>query len=418
MSKKSYYWSSTRIDIANYCRMRYHLRYVEKTQPARLSAYAKGSLLHGLLEHFWTRLGTEEEAAKKKNKKKYFDAESFAKYAKGKWTSTVIGSKNAKNPAKKIVWRFDDEPYVIKSILPKICIPLFEHVINEGPPLFSELPFDFSMDDMRFKGFIDEVRIKNRNVVIRDYKSGYPFLGNMKVNHDPQLTFYNAGLCALCFADRKFAKKLGLEAVSDQFLGNPYFIYPEIDEEFFMIEALPRIKEAESEKNKGAPKKFDLKNEKDLFEAIRRGDRLFSNEEDYNEAVKRRDKVLTNVPSLILPTKRRDEHFFEVIKMIKGVEEAVGRGDIYPERGRKCDICDMKYACEKKLDYVTRPNICDRKGNTVLDFALAPYSGPVNIKPAQKPKKKKGKRAPAANQKSFAWGRGQNTPIGRVLKTN
>lgn len=401
MSKKSYYWSATRIDIANYCRMRYHLRYVEKIQPARLSAYAKGSLLHGLLEHFWTRLGTEEEAAKKKNGKKYFDAESFAKYAKGKWTSTVIGSKNAKNPTKKIVWRFDDEPYVIKSTLSKICVPLFEHVMNEGPPLFSELAFDFSLDDMRFKGYIDEVRMRNEKPVIRDYKSGSPFLGNMKVDHDPQLTFYNAGLCALCSADRNFAKKLGLEGVREQFLGNPYFIYPEIDEEFFMIEALPRIREAEKEKNKGAPKKHD-----------------FANEEDFFEAVKRRDRILENIPRVVLPTKRRDEHFFEVIKMIKGVEEAVSRGDIYPERGRKCDICDMKYACEQKLDCVTRPVIHDRKGNTVLDFALAPYSSPVNIKPAQKPKKKKGKKAPAPNQKSFAWGRGQNTPVGRVLKTN
>lgn len=404
MSKKSYYWSASRIDIANYCRMRYHLRYVEKTQPARLSAYVKGSLLHGLLEHFWNRLGTEEEVAKKKNNKKYYDAESFAKYAKGKWTSITIGSDKAKNPEKKIAWRFKDEPYVIKSSLQKICMPLFEQVINEGPPLFTELPFDFSLDDMRFKGFIDEVRIRNNHVVIRDYKSGSPYLGNMKVNHDPQLTFYNAGLCAMCFSDINFARKLGLEDVRKQFLGNPMFIYPEIEEEFFMIEALPKIKEAENEKKKGAPKKHD-----------------FANEGDFFEAVKRRDRLLENIPQVILSTTRKDEHFFEVIKMIKGVEEAVSKGDIYPERGRKCDICDMKYACEKKLDYVTRPNIHDRKGNTVMDFALAPYSAPVNIKPAQKQKKKnktKAKKSPAVNQKSFAWGRGENTPVGRVLKSD
>ena len=401
MSKKSYYWSASRIDIANYCRMRYHLKYVEHEKSARLSAYAKGSLLHGLLEHFWTRLGTEEETAKKKNNKKYFDAESFAKYAKGKWTSTVIGSNNAKNPEKKIAWRFDDEPYVIKASLQKICVPLFEHVLTEGPPLFTELPFDFSLNDMRFKGFIDEVRVRNGKVVIRDYKSGSPYLGNMKVNHDPQLTFYNAGLCAQCFSDINFARKLGLEDVRKQFLGNPLFIYPEIDEEFFMIEALPKIKEAENEKKKGLPKKHD-----------------FANEEDFFEAVKRRDRLLENIPQAILSTKRKDEHFFEVINMIKGVEEAVSRGDIYPERGRKCDICDMKYACEKRLEQVVRPVIYDRKGNTVMDFALAPYAGVVNTEPKGKSKKKKNKKAPAANQKSFAWGRGQNTPVGRVLKSD
>ncbi|VVB77601.1 PD-(D/E)XK nuclease superfamily protein [uncultured archaeon] len=363
MSKKEY-WSASRIDVANYCRMRYYLKYIEHEKSARLSAYAKGSLLHEGIEHFWDRLGTEEEVAKKKNGKKYYDGESFSKYLQGKWLRTVIGSEHTKNPDQKIAWRFEGEQWVIKNSIPGICMPLFEYIKEEGPPLFSELEFDFSLDSMRFKGYIDEVRIRDGKVVIRDFKSGSPFLGNMKVDNDPQLTFYNAGLCAKCFVDPNFSKTLGLEKVSSQFVGNPYFIYPEIEEEFFMIEALPKIRQAESESKKEAPKKSD-----------------FANEEDYKEAIKRRDRILGNIPSVILKTKRRDEHFYELIKMIKGAKEAVKVGDIYPERGRKCDICDMKYACEKKLDQVTKPVMHDKKGHMLFDFMKAPYAGPVEVNP-------------------------------------
>jgi hypothetical protein len=70
-------WTASRIDIANYCRMRYYLRYVEKESSLRLAAYAKGTLLHGLIEHFWDKLGTEEEVAKKRENKKYSNAVEF-----------------------------------------------------------------------------------------------------------------------------------------------------------------------------------------------------------------------------------------------------------------------------------------------------------------------------------------------------
>ena len=42
------YWSASRIDTANYCNMRYYLRYVDPIKPKslRISPYVKGSLLH------------------------------------------------------------------------------------------------------------------------------------------------------------------------------------------------------------------------------------------------------------------------------------------------------------------------------------------------------------------------------------
>ena len=63
-------WSASRIDVANYCRMRYYLKYVEKEKSLKLPAYVKGSLLHSLIESFWKKNGTPEEAAKKSGDKK------------------------------------------------------------------------------------------------------------------------------------------------------------------------------------------------------------------------------------------------------------------------------------------------------------------------------------------------------------
>ena len=46
------FWSATKIDSANYCMMRYYLKYVDplKPKPLKLSSYIKGRLLHGLIE--------------------------------------------------------------------------------------------------------------------------------------------------------------------------------------------------------------------------------------------------------------------------------------------------------------------------------------------------------------------------------
>src|SRR3989344_8854128 len=140
------YWSATRINAANYCIMRYHLRYVLKEEPLRLSAYVKGSLLHSLIEHFWEKLGTGEEAAKKSSKKKYHDAESFAKYAKGKWHGIIIADEPAPN---KITWNYKEEPYTVLNSISKVCHPLFKRLFQEGPPIFSELGFDFMANGFR-----------------------------------------------------------------------------------------------------------------------------------------------------------------------------------------------------------------------------------------------------------------------------
>jgi hypothetical protein len=303
--------------------MRYYLRYIEKESPLRLSAYAKGTLLHDLIENFWKKLGISEEVSKKSSKKKYSNEEGFAKYAQGLWKKAIIASQNSENP---IFWQYEAEPWKIFSELKDICTFLYSHLLEEGKPLLSETSFDFMLEGRRFKGRIDEVRLRDEKIVIRDYKSGRPWIGDMKLNNDPQLTFYNVGLCSLCCADEGLAEKLGLKDERRKFMGNPFYVNPEFIEEFFMIEAPA-----------------------------------------FNSRWSRNVKTINQ-------TSRKDEHFFELLKMIKGIEKAVNEGEIYPERGRKCDYCDMKYACEKRLDRAGSGNFTDKKGQSFLDFAVPAYA--------------------------------------------
>lgn len=354
-------WTYSRIDSANYCTARYYLRYVLKEKSLRLSAYEKGSLLHDLIEHFQVYFGTEEEIEidkkdkkkKAKYKKKYFNREGFADYAKARWMQKIKSDERIiKKIGEGISWRDENEKWQIYNTLPKICRPLFDKLLEEGPPLKSELKFQFLFDGKIFSGRIDEIRMRDGKVVIRDYKSGSPWIEHMKLNYDPQLTFYNVGLCSLCFKSEKFAKSLGLEKVRKTFMGNPIFIYPEIEEEFFLIEALQRIEEADKEKSKPSPKRED-----------------FRFEEDYKELMNRRNRILTHVPEVIRSTKRTDNHFFQLLDMIEGAKREIMEGNISADSGRKCDICDMKRACEKWiLERKSRIDTGELKNNYGQEF--------------------------------------------------
>lgn len=94
-------WTATRIDTANYCRMRYWLNYVEHAIQTRLPAFPKGHVFHEGVEYFWPRLGTKDEVVKRRNGKKYHDAESFSKYLVGKWSQVVIQDKILRNQIKE-----------------------------------------------------------------------------------------------------------------------------------------------------------------------------------------------------------------------------------------------------------------------------------------------------------------------------
>lgn len=360
-------YSSSKIDVANYCIMRYFLKYCEKKKPLRLSVYAKGGLLHKVIEEFQLKLGTEEEVARKyRTKKAYFDSESFSNYVAGKWNQLVIADYKSREKLEKetdkktikrikgrlIHWRAEEEKWTIRASLKRISEPLFGNLIEEGPPIYSELPFDFTLFGRRFTGKIDEVRMRNKKIIIRDYKSGKPWIGRMKLNYDPQMTVYNAGLCSLCYDNEEFARTLGLGEERKRFMGNPIYVNENFEHEFFMIEALPIITKEESEKK------------------------------NWEKNIK-----------LIYPTTRTDKHFFEVIKMIEGVEKAVEIGNVYPERGRKCDDCDENISCEGVLELADQEIVKDLGGQGFFSFAA-----PLYMKPVKKIKSRVDK-----NTKRFKW---------------
>lgn len=322
-------WSATKINIANYCTMRYYLRYIHpnREKPLRLSAYVKGSLLHDSIEKFWLRLGNKEEAlstSKRFKNKKYSDAFSFSKYIQGKWKRIIVANKMAKN---KITWSYESEPWVVLDFLSKLSFPLFDNLVKQGPPLYAELPFDFIVDNKRFRGRIDEVRKKGEKIIIRDYKSGKPWVGYMKLKHDPQLTLYNAGLSAIVKSDKDIVKKLGLEKIADNFTKDRVYTSPFIQEEFFMIEALA----LDSEKVK-------------------------------------------TIPNPVNKTSRKDEHFIELLKMVEGTQKSIESGNFYPERGQKCDYCDMNEVCDKELENAGKGDFMDKHGQTMLNFAYPDYA--------------------------------------------
>jgi hypothetical protein len=296
----------------------------------RLSAYVKGSLLHSLLEHFWDRLGTEEEVMSKSSKfkdKKYFDADGFAKYAKGKWNSIIIADERRKE-GEKIHWAYDSEKWVVMNKLRDLCVPLFKYKIDEPVPesRFLEEPFSFFVGDRRFKGFVDEISFIDNKIRIIDYKSGNPWVGEMKLKHDPQLTLYAAGLCARIRDDKNFAKQFNLEGKFEDFMQGQSFISPNIDVGFCMIEALAVNPEK-----------------------------------------------VRSVPNPVILSNRNDNHFLEVLKMVEGVRQRCIIGDVYPERGKKCDNCDVKYHCDEELVNANKGYMVDKSGQFEFGFSMPAY---------------------------------------------
>lgn len=383
----SFYWSATKLNAANYCRMRYWLRYVKGEPELRLSSYVKGSLLHELIENFWKSLGNIEQVeadrrcSKKKasEKKHYFDAESFVHYAQTKWKSIIFADdalkdkfynstdeEKAKLEPDLISWTHDSEKWMILNTLPRYCTPLFNFLLREGKTIsidgrsLQEVPFEFEAFGERFAGRIDEIRVNpDGKIIIRDYKSGSPWIDDIKLDFDPQLTLYNPGFLSVCFNDDRLCKAVGLERrlVQDNFK-NGVFVNPEIEEQFFMIEALGI---------------------------------------DPNKC--------RTLPPVICPTKRTEEHFYGLLAMVKGVKRILNPPDeVYGEWGRKCSGCGMRVACRRRFNEIGH-EFKDKKGNSFFSFSKPFYvrERETIIKEIEKKKKKKGYRDAHQGMFRFQW---------------
>jgi len=321
-------WTATKIEKVNYCTMRFYLNYSLHKKPLLLAPYSKGILIHEVIQDFWLKLGDPEQVRKKSSPIKYSNSEEFKSYFLSKWMQRVISSEKSDN---KINWSYEEQPWVIKSQISKLAKPLYNYLIKNGKPLFSEMPFKFSIDNKDFSGRIDEVRLIDSKVVIRDYKSGWPWMEKEIAEEKPQLTLYNIGLTAICKQDPRIARLLGLEKKVNQYLGNPIFIDDSFKHEFFMIEALPRNSHTE-----------DYKKEKDI-------------------------------PDIIVPSKRTENHLLQILSMIDGTMEKISSGNIYPEKSMKCNSCDVKHACREEMKKYNSGFFEDKNGQIYLSFDTPKY---------------------------------------------
>jgi hypothetical protein len=96
------------------------------------------------------------------------------------------------------------------------------------------------------------------------------------------------------------------------------------------------------------------------------------------------------MPNVIYETRRTDQNFFELLKMANSVKKRAIRGDVYPERGKKCDDCDMKGHCDKQLEHVNTGKYYDKHDQGLLGFELPMFArksriGRLSVVP-EKPK--------------------------------
>lgn len=197
------------------------------------------------------------------------------------------------------------------------------------------MKFDFVLGKRSFNGIIDEVRLRDRYIIIRDYKTEKPYLkeGSMKLSGNPQLTLYCAGLEALCLADDEIAEKLGMIEEREIFRKNNFYISPKLKPELFMVSALSE-KFQESE----------------------------------------------NPPKIIHTTERSERDFRELMRFVEDSEREIkyytGKKEIPPtERSRKCDFCDVRISCVKRLEEELSPdNELEDKNGQMHFLFLGKYS--------------------------------------------
>ena len=199
---------------------------------------------------------------------------------------------------------------------------------------------------MAFRGYIDEIRLRDGKVILRDYKSMKPErMKEEKVDHDPQLTLYNVAVCALSRADPDFARSLGLEDIAHTFMGNPAFTSDRVHPEFFVLDSL----------------------------------------------IPQKDPGQTP-HQVVFPSARNDAHFHALRRMIEITKNAVASGQIVYEPGVKCGFCPLKTPCLKLYDQVA--NELPQNPPKQLIFNFAAQSFMYRPPPIKKPK---------VSQKRFHW---------------
>jgi hypothetical protein len=198
---KPIFWSASRLDKIETCKKAYWYQYVSKEKFSSIGVMAAGILLHKKAENFYKKDGTP----------KFKSAESFANASMATWQRFNINTGTVRG--QEIKWKDETEPYKLKYMIGEVCKVLYEKYSNDEPPLFTEYPFKFHLEDRLYTGFIDEIR---KGLVIRDHKSGYGRPNDSKENPDVKLhtnhqfTIYALALTSIAKRDENFRKQIGM----------------------------------------------------------------------------------------------------------------------------------------------------------------------------------------------------------------
>lgn len=203
--------------------------------------FAKGISAHRRMEQFWVwKNGILQP--------RYKSAKAWANAERGSWSQTV---KKGSIGGKIIRWAYEDEPWIIRSQLERICLLNYDRLVEEGPPVFSEYKFErIRIANRYFTGRMDEIR-RGRNteegIRIRDYKTGYVkrdkkdkerVLVDGEKDRGFQFTIYVLAYIIEARLREDFRRILGIsDRKVKEWQENDTLISPEIELEYYMLEA-------------------------------------------------------------------------------------------------------------------------------------------------------------------------------------
>lgn len=239
---EEWYWTAMRIFRAQDCLRAFFFGYIEKRDYCWFPHLVRGLVLHSVADKkfFYKRDKRKQYILDAKGGPipKYKSAEKFANAARAKW---YRDTKEDSYRNKKINWEKKQERFWIADDVWQIAYHLYERKLREGAPIFSEIPFKFSLVQRRgdrkvrreFGGRIDEIR---KGQVIRDYKFGRYTPTDIALRNDLQFTLYLLAVGSLCYFDEDFAEKFRVHPdIAKSWAGNPIFLTDKINIERFTM---------------------------------------------------------------------------------------------------------------------------------------------------------------------------------------
>lgn len=234
--------------------------YLEKiiTEKSITPALAKGIHVHRGIENL--RLHHLRKRAR------YKSAEAFGNVLANDWGRNVV--KEGEIDGRKIIWEFDEQPYIIKEEIRKIGHKHYPILMEEGPPILipiyknGEKPiqldmlaimenkpqpapkkhreyktayfFEFRFKGRGLRGEIDEFR---PNFLVRDYKTGIWKFIEKKLEYDLQPTIYLLAISNLLLTNEELRSSLNItEAETKELEKDPNYIKEKVKFEYYMLD--------------------------------------------------------------------------------------------------------------------------------------------------------------------------------------